>query len=87
MHDSLIMQNFRSELKKIAKANSLDKITKVCINISQDLEEKKQDIKEHIIELNNDILSDNASIHIETGDLPECTIDLIIIEGERDSKV
>jgi hypothetical protein len=87
VHDSLIMQNFRNELIKIVKQNNLKKVAKICINISEDLEVRKQDIEEHIIELNKDILSENPLIHIGIGDLPECTIDLIIIEGERDSKV
>ncbi|BCN31246.1 hypothetical protein [Anaeromicropila herbilytica] len=82
MHDTILLQKITDELERLCENNKIEKVKKVSITVNEHSHVNRENLYEHLVEMNQNFFGPWTEIIINKQDIKEQTAILESIEGE-----
>ncbi|WP_125152040.1 hypothetical protein [Clostridium rectalis] len=83
MHDSFLMQNISSEIKRICKENGLKRVTFLEITVAHSSHITEDNLLEHLKDLNGDLINKFTKVKVNYEDIEELIAIIKEVQGEK----
>lgn len=83
MHDTFLFENISKALTKISQNNNLKRITKLCVTVHVNSHINEENLYNHLINRNSELIGDWTKIKVKRDNINELTAIIDCVEGEK----